>query len=659
MKIDFFKIKAAAPVKHSHPGFDMFVVSMEKLVRETIPESVIAIHETSHFIPVDSSFERLNESLPILTLSEEADAPCTLSLTVLTREENTHGVGLFLCDMIAQKLFPEKKMPISFARSLSFKFIVKPKQRYYIIEIFIEVDNLKELYAIKKNFFRFDEEIRLSILGVEKARKLVLAKGLTVEEKRMVLSENLESLIRKPINKALFSDVQNLLLKALYEHNPDKIPEHILPYIDTKPETFDHFIFKEMERLSILFHEEFAALRSLSHLTKTISYLYLFRKILAYTTHTKPNERHLSLKLLTTTLQNVPTLALLIGVNFIDPHEVLEVQDILLAVSSLVPAVKLVPGSNVIDEEEIEGIRLLYLEFQKKKGESFTVEDLKILKKRLPKEIKSGIQVPKPLPSSVDEEKMRSILSLSKELSSVHDPSEVIIQYHDATETHYHFSVILARVRKSNEDTLKLISYPPITIRKQERKVAGILDKRYVKEIYLYEMKILKKSRDIAKARADLFSFIRSHVYNLHDYSGGMVNRKYENLRAFKDLLEDPLHDSLIENYFYSISPPYLQSLTSPEVLKQHFELFLTALDKDFLVEQTHIMKKDIDTHTLVAIASTNESEIDRIRERVPLGENDIALMSLKVFDLHLLGLILPKSEARIAEILDDLALFV
>lgn len=68
---------------------------MEKLVRETIPESVIAIHETSHFIPVDSSFERLNEALPLLTLSEEADAPCTLSLTVLTREENTHGVGLF------------------------------------------------------------------------------------------------------------------------------------------------------------------------------------------------------------------------------------------------------------------------------------------------------------------------------------------------------------------------------------------------------------------------------------------------------------------------------------------------------------------------------------------------------------------------------------
>ena len=659
MKIDFFKIKAAAPLKHSHPGFDTFVVSMEKLVRETIPESVIAIHETSHFIPVDSSFERLNEALPILALSEEVDAPCTLSLTVLTREENTHGIGLFLCDMIAQKLFPEKKMPISFLRSLSFKFIVKPKQRYYIIEIFIEVESLKELYAIKKNFSHFEEEIRLSILGVEKARKLVLAKGLSVEEKRMVLCENLESLIRRPINKALFSDVQNLLLKALHEHDPDKIPDHILPYIDTKPETFDHFIFKEMEKFSILFHEEFTAHRLLPHLTKTISYLYLFRKILAYTTHTKPNERHLSLKLLSTTLQNVPTLALLIGVNFIDPHEVLEVQDILATVSSLVPTVELVPSSNVIDEEECEGIRLLYLEFQKRGGKPFTGEDLRLLKRRLPKEIKSGIQVPKVLPSFVDEEKMRSILSLSKELSSVHDPSEVIIQYHDATETHYHFSVILARVRKNNEAELKLTSCPPITIRKQERKVAGILGKRYIKEIYLYEMKILKESRDIAKARADIFSFIRSHVYNLHDYTGGMVNRKYENLRAFKELLDDPLHDSLIENYFYSISPPYLQSLTSPQVLKDHFELFLVALDKDFLVEQTHIVKKDTESHTLIAIASVNEQEIDQIRERIPLGKNAIALTSLKVFDLHLLGLILPKSETYTAEILDDLALFV
>ncbi len=659
MKIDFFKIKAASPLKHSHPGFDTFVVSMEKLVRGTIPESVIAIHETSHFIPVDSSFEKLNKALPILTLSEEVDAPCTLSLTVIIREENTHGVGSFLSDMITQKLFPEKKMPISFVRSLSFKFIVKPKQRYYIIEIFIEVESLKELYALKKNFFRFEKEIRLSILGVEKARKLVLAKGLTVEEKCMVLSENLESLIQKPINKALFSDVQNLLLKALYEHNPDKIPDHILPYIDTKPETFDHVIFKEMEKLSILLHEEFAAIRSLSHLTKTISYLYLFRKILAYTTHTKPNERHLSLKLLSTTLQNVPTLALLIGVNFIDPHELLEVQDILAAVSSLVPTAELVPSSNVINEEEIEGIRLFYLELQKKCRKPFTINDLKVLKKRLPKEIKSGIQVPKHLPSSVDEEKMRSILSLSKELSSVHDPSEVIIQYHNATEIHYHFSVILARVRKSNEAELKLTPCPPITIRKQERKVAGILSKRYIKEIYLYEMKILKESRDIAKARTDLFSFIRSYVYNLHDYTGGMINRKYENLRSFKDLLKDPLHDRLIENYFYSISPPYLQSLTSPKVLKGHFELFLTALDKDFLVERTRIMKKDTENHTLITIASTNESEINQIRKSIPLGKNNVAVISLKVLDLHLLGLILPKSEVRIAEILDDLALFV
>jgi len=313
----------------------------------------------------------------------------------------------------------------------------------------------------------------------------------------------------------------------------------------------------------------------------------------------------------------------------------------------------------VIDDEEIEGIRLLYLEFQKKEGNLFTGEDLRLLKKRLPKEIKSGIQVPKALPSSVDEEKMRSILSLSKELSSVHDPAEVIIQYHDATETHYHFSVILARVRKSNEEELKLTSCPPITIRKQERKVAGILGKRYIKEVYLYEIKILKKARTIAKARADIFSFIRSRVYSLHDYSGGMVNRKYENLRAFKELLEDPLHDSLIENYFYSISPPYLQSLTSPEVLKQHFDLFLVALDQDFLVEQTHIMKKDTETHIFIAIASANESEIDQIRERIPLGKNAVALMSLKVFDLHLLGLILPKSETCAAEILDDLALLV
>ncbi|MCB1110882.1 MAG: hypothetical protein KDK64_07855 [Chlamydiia bacterium] len=662
MKIDFFKIKAASPLKHSHPGFDSFVLSMEKLVRETIPESVIEMHETSHFIPVDSSFERLHQALPILNLSEEEDAPCTLSLTVLTREENTHGIGLFLCDMISQKLLPGKKVPITFLRSLSFKFIVKPKERYYVIEFFIEVENLKQLYMIKKNFPHFAEEVRLTILGVERARKVVCAKKHSIEEKRMLLSENLESLLKKPsgsFEASLYHDVQILLLKALYDHNPNKIPDHILPYIDTKPETFDHLIYKEMEKLSSLFHDAFASPRKLTHLSKTLSYLYLFRKILTHSIHAKPEERHFSFKLLYTKVQNIPTLAILIGVNLTESDEVLELKDVLEGVLAIVPRVSLVEGSNIVDEEGREGVRLLYFEVQKSDQTSFTSEEIKGLKKRLPKEIQNKIHLPEIARSAIDEEKMRSILALARELTSAHDRSQVVIQFHNEHEGHYAFSVILARVRKAQEEALKLSSSPPITIRKQERKVAGILNKRFVKEIYLYEMTIRKEGRDLAKARSDLFAFLKSHVPYLHDFNGGMVCMKYKNLQAFKALLKEPMQDRLIENYFYSISPPYFQSLIPPQVLKDHFEQFLKALDQEFLIEKTHILKKECPHHILITIATPDKGEVEQIRERIPLGKDGVALTEVKVFDLHLLGLILPKAEARIVEILDDLALFV
>lgn len=662
MKIDFFKIKAASPLKHSHPGFDAYVLSMEKLVRETIPESVIEIHETSHFIPVDSSFQKLNQALPILNLTEENDAPCTLSLTVLTREEYTHGVGVFLCDMISQKLFPGKKMPITFLRSLSFKFIIRPKERFYIIEFFIEVENLKDLYRIKKNFPRFEEEVRLTILGVEHSRKVVLAKGHSMEEKRLILSENLEGLFKKPsglFEQTLYHDVQTLLLKAVHDHNPNKIPDHILPYIDARPETFDHVIYKEMEKLSILFHEAFASVRKLAHLSRTLSYLYLFRKILSHSSHAKPNERHLSLKLLYTKVHHVPTLAVIVGLQLTSPSEVLELSDLLDAISQLAPSIKLLSGSNIIDETGKGGMRLLYFEVQKEDQSSFPSDELKGLKKRLPKEIKKRVHTDSPTASNVDEEKMRSILALSKELSSVRVPAQAVIQFHNMQEGSYEFSVILARTRKDHEEPLDLVSTPPVTIRKEERKVVGILSKRYIKEVYLYEMTIQKEGRDLAKARLDLFSFLKSHVPHLHDFNGGMVNRKYENLQKFKNLLQPPHHDSLVENYFYSISPPYLQSLTPPEVLKEHFELILKSLDREFIFEQMHILKKECKDHILIAIASSNEEDIERLRTKIPLGTDGVALSEVKVFDLHLLGLILPKTEQRIVEILDDLALFV
>ena len=212
------------------------------------------------------------------------------------------------------------------------------------------------------------QHLTISPLGVEHARKLVLAKGYSLEEKRMILLENFTSLIKSSSDfnrKTLFEDVQRVLFKGIYEEYPDKIPDHLLPFIEAKPQTFDHHIFNEIENISILFHEDFSRKRPLSHLSKIISYLYLFRKIITHSMQVKPDSRHLSFKLIPLKIEGISTLAIILGVNLTEDWESLEETDLLDAIQKCIPNATLVPGSNVINERSKKRVSTLYLEVQK------------------------------------------------------------------------------------------------------------------------------------------------------------------------------------------------------------------------------------------------------------------------------------------------------
>ena len=69
---------------------------------------------------------------------------------------------------------------------------------------------------------------------------------------------------------------------------PDKIPDHLLPILEEKPQEFDSFIFNEIQNYLIIFDESFSKVRPLVHLKYLLSYLYLFRKIIIHTILIKP-----------------------------------------------------------------------------------------------------------------------------------------------------------------------------------------------------------------------------------------------------------------------------------------------------------------------------------------------------------------------------------
>ncbi|MGE0198375.1 MAG: hypothetical protein AB7N99_04185 [Simkaniaceae bacterium] len=657
MKIDLLKIKSSFPPPQGNKqGFDSYVASIEHLVKDIVPESIFEVQEASHFIPTEASFQKLHDVLPIVKISSADEAPCSLSIALLCLGDHSHGVGRYFCDRVARFLIPGKHLPITVMRSLNFKFLIQPDRRYFITELYFEAETARDLHIIQENYPKVAEEIRLTTLGVEHARKVVLTKGLSMEEKGMILLENLTSLIKRPhkeLHHTIFEETHHVLLKALQEKDPHKIPDHLLPLLEEKPQEFDSTIFNEIQNYLMIFDPSFAKRRPLLHLNKLLSYLYLFRKIITHTIFTRPQERHTSFKLLKTELKRensvVPTLAFLIGINLMDDREILEEHHVFKAIQEELPHIVLVEESLITKKQGKERVRILYLEIQNDDKSPFTADAVKCLKKKIPKKIKECIQrTPAPLPSHYsDEETMRNILTLSKELKNPNDPPQVIIQFHNQWEKDLLFSVIITRIQKSDAPHLTLPNTAQIQVGKSERKVCGILNKRHLKEAYVFDIHV-KGSAKIAEGRQKLIQYLKNTLHELNDFNGGMISKQYETLAAFKNLLADPVHDPLIENYFYSLSPSYMQSLIPPEVLKEHFSLLLNALDHDFLYDEGFIVSRTQEDYALLMVCSTDPSLIDRLKELsytfVP-NPSELLTTYLKVFDLHALGFLLSPKE--------------
>ena len=245
--------------------------------------------------------------------------------------------SLFFMDTISRTLLPGKNLHLTINRSLAFHFIIAQKQDYFIDEVFIEVENNKDLKMISSNIERVCGQIRLTLLGVEHTRKLVVSKPLSIDEKCMILAENLCSLIKhsaKSFSDTLFDKTHHLILKAYHEEKSG-LPKYLSNYLEDNPQAYDCEIFKEMQEFTLLFEKNFTCQRNITHLNRTLSYLYFFRKIITHTILTNPKKRYFNFKLMPTHLTRdekiIPVLAIIIGTNLINDYEMLDETRVLLA----------------------------------------------------------------------------------------------------------------------------------------------------------------------------------------------------------------------------------------------------------------------------------------------------------------------------------------
>jgi len=644
--------------------FNLYIGFMEHVVEKTLPPHILEeFRQAGSESALRKVFQKLGDLLPILNWSVPETSPGLVSIDTLSRAELTHGLGRFMVDLVSRWLLPGKQLQIFCAPSLCFHFIDFDRQRYFLQRVIVEVANDQDLESIKERLPKLSRETKQTVMAVRHARNVILLKHLTLDQKKAVIQEHMESLLdktSKDFETSLFDQMYQFLIKMSAEEKIGQIKDRMTPLIAQSPTVFETDIYYEIQHFVQLFRDRFMAVRDIRHITRLIALQYLFRKSLAQQMKAYPAERHLAYKLFKTKLalpsgpKNV--LGILVVMNILRDNEMFEQKHTLEAVQHCLPFARQVKDSYVADRTDQDKIRLFYLEVEKEDGTPFTLEEIKELRKRLPRELKAGVEnVSHPIfmPRN-EEEVMRNILLLSQELKYVRDIPQVVISFDAQSETELSFTVILLRTLKPGDAPLHDIlhlSTSSVRFEEFDIKPVGRLRKKYVKEANVFSAKVDKKpflrkdySLDLFKARHTVSGELSRILGDIRDFNGGILSKQHELFHELRQsLLATGSNDFLLENFFYSITPPLMQSLLPAGMLKLLFLMMAEALEHDFQ-KNAFFLKTHWDPEYVLLMAAAPSSAFrDTVFSAVSalkIPSSDLCHTFVKVYEIACLGYI-------------------
>lgn len=644
--------------------FNLYIGFIEHVVEKLLPlDFVNEYHNAQTPSALGKTFRKLDEQLPILHWTYPERTPGLLYVTTLCAAEYTHGVGRFMNDSLSRWVLPGKILAITCSPSLNFQFVDYDRRAYFMTQVILQVQDEKELAAIENNLPVLMREARLTILSVKHARNIMALKNLSTEQKAAIIQENLQSLIDRPskeFDQTIFDQMHQFLLKVSAEERVNQIKEKMVPLLEQRPNVFESDIFHEIQHFVFAFRHKFSALRDLRHISRLIAFHYLFRKELKRQAFQGLKDRPIILKLMRTKLLlptgNKPVLAILAGMNILHENEVFDQRHALEAIQHCLPNVRYVKESFVIDLRNQDSFRLFYIEVENESGLSFTIDEMKELRRKLPRELKASIENVTPtifMPRN-EEEVMRNIVLLSQELKYTRDIPQVVISFDTQNENELLFIVILLRILQPGDPSLQeIFSRSGTHLRFQDFDVknVGQLRKKYIKEANVFTVRADKKpylrkdfSLDLFKARQAVSSELSRILGDIRDFNGGILSKQQELFDELRRSLgEDKVNEFLLENFFYSLTPPLMQSILPATILKNLFLMVLEATERSFKRDKFFLKSQSDPEYHLLIIASQNPAFKDIVLAavaRLQIPSSNLCFSFLKVYDIAALSYI-------------------
>ena len=649
-------------------SFSDYINSLESIIKKMLNHHLFEDYQNDQTEEnLKKGFSNLYTSLPIIKYFGFEKPPACFSFVVLCVGEYTHGVGRFVADMLCKWLIPGKQLALHGNRSLNFNFPLFEDHQFYITEYYVQINDAKEYNLIKNNIDHFISQIRLNILSVYHARQIDNTTKLSFEEKSALIKENISSLLdtkHKFLEKNAFDQMHNFITKLSAEKNLSQIKANLNNLMVKRPKSFDRDIFESIYNVSMIFRDKFTAHRQPLYVSRLISLHYLFKKTIKQKHFTSPKERHISIKLLKTHLNETSPrsiIGILLCMNFVNETERFDQKHLIQAIKSIIKDIEPINDSFIVDKRDSNMISI-YLEIEKKE-DIFSFQQLKTLKKKLPYEIKDRIESvinPIFMPRN-EEEVIRNIILLSKQLKYVRDMAQVIITYEKQTSTHISFNVILLRLLKDETPPLKeyfIYSQTSLKYLPDEIKIVGSLKKKYPKEANIFRLSLKKTSfyrkdysLDLQKARNFVVKELVKVIGDFRDYNGGMILKQSQALDCLKKIL--PNHkkssDFLLENFFYSLKPAIMQSILDTEIIKSFYSLFLKTL-KLFQVERSfEIQIEETNRFFLIMIASSfpTKEKLQNAIYKLKIPSYDLTYCFIQEDDVYIGGYILRSSDKK------------
>lgn len=570
------------------------------LIQKLVPADLL--NEEGAHLPVQRA--RFADLLPLISWSDLTRAPCALSVLMLCKYRL--NACHFFYDMISRWLLPQKRVNVELFFASDVRLPHLSDDLLSVAEIVVHLKSAQDVEEVRRNLHAIETEIRLGVVSNYHARRILEFKGLSSDGKTAMIQEKIGSLIQS--------------------HSKD----------------FDQGIFSQMQHFLVCVREDFKNCRDYHHISRIISNLHSLRKFIDQNVKVYPTKRHVIFKFLKTKLtpngqKEKNVLGVLAGLNFLREHEVFETSHLIGAIQKNLPSIRLVDGSAFVDKGETS-IQTLYLEIEKPDGSDFTLEEIQLLKISLPDQIKGHIeQLTHPIfmPRN-EEEVLRNIMALSRQLRFVGDKPQIIISFDELKGAELCFTIILLRVIGENEpgvqDLFQAKKTPLKYIPDRVRRV-GNIRRKYVKEATVFRTVIPSQdflradhSVDLYKARGYILDEVSRIIGEVRDYNGGMILKLNESLKSLKASLSKVADPILLEKFFYSIVPIEMRSSLETEPLKQFFLTLLAAIKTDSI-------QKRQDANRLYCVIPRRKKNLE-----VSLPAHKLVSFAIDIHETHYAG---------------------